>query len=62
MKLPDNIKTFATWCSFCNSEEAVGQVDTVLFDSPVTLDIGPECLKKADGQGLVEGLDTPPDR
>jgi hypothetical protein len=51
------VQEYATWCSFCNSEQASGEITAELgFGDPVTLPIGPNCLEQAAGEGFLDDL------
>lgn len=48
------VEEYATWCSFCNAEQASGDVDIQLNPNEpmMRLPIGPNCLEQAASEGF----------
>lgn len=52
------VEEYATWCSFCNAEEASGELTVELNPGePVDLPIGPTCLEQAVAEGFDVRID-----
>lgn len=50
----DSDFTFVQWCTGCNAEQAVDEIEVFLNEQWVSIDIGRECLTRLAKEGKVE--------